>query len=685
MSQLAKRLGLVAAIRRREIGGDPARHATGFEKTLEALGETVPALNLDPAAVHLAAEIAALESDLDEERRIALVLLLLASMVAREQGSTRLPVAGDAGRAALRGIVGALGGGWMDEKGLARALDDIGRVLSPGGADRVIGRGESEYKPLLVLDGFLYQHRMHRAERRLADLVAGLLAGPAELANDRALGEAMDDLLARPVAPDGTTVVLSSGQQAAVRAVATARLTLISGGPGTGKTSIVLAILRLLLRLGIRPEEIALAAPTGKAAYRMVESIRAGLPGIRTPGPADEKLRDVPEASTLHRLLVYSPHADRFRHRRNNPLSQRVVIVDESSMIDLTLMESLAGAIGGNARLVLLGDADQLPSVDAGAVFRDLLKAFEGEGTGDACGGTVRCVRLRQNYRMSPLDAAGSAILSVAERVREKRTQVVGSAEDGLAVRRESADALLFEKVEFLDAAPGRLARVLDRWEAYAFPAGGEWEALAGRVYPLGPAGFEEEAARDLDRLLSHSERSRILCLTRVYETGSERINERLHARAARRAGRSADRLAFLAGEPVIVLRNDYARSLFNGDQGVVVWVSEQGAPRAPRVVFRRDAGFASFHLEMLRAHLDLCYAMTIHKAQGSEFDHVAVILPERDLPLLTREILYTAITRSRRSVILIGRESLLATGIERQMERYSGLSEKILETIARP
>ena len=685
MSALARRLGLVTAIRRREMESDPAHSATGFEKTLAALGETAPALNLDSAAVSLAAEIAALESDLDDEERIALVLILLASMVAREQGSTRLPVAGDAGRAALRGTLGALCAGWMDESGLTRVLGDVGRVLAPGGAGIVIGRDESEYKPLLLLDGFLYQQRMHRAETRLSERVARLLAGPAMLANDRALDEAMDDLLARPVVQGEAPVLLSSGQQAAVRAAATARLTLISGGPGTGKTSIVLAILRLLLRLGLGPGEIALAAPTGKAAYRMVESIRAGLPGIRTPALSDEKLRDVPEARTLHRLLVYSAHADHFRHHRNNPLSQRVVIVDESSMIDLALMESLAGAIGGSARLVLLGDADQLPSVEAGAVFRDLLKAFEGEGTGDPSAGLVRCVRLRENYRMSPRDAAGSAILAVAEGVRDKRSKVVGGAGEGPAIRRESVDALAFEKVEFLDAAPGALTRFLDRWEAETRPPGADLDTLAGRVHPLGPQGFGEEAARDLDGLLSHSERSRILCLTRVFETGSERINERMHARAARRAGRPADRFPFLPGEPVIVLRNDYARSLFNGDQGVVVWVSEEGAPRAPRVVFRRDAGFASFHLEMLRAHLGLCYAMTIHKAQGSEFDRVAVILPERDLPLLTREILYTAITRSRRSVILIGRESLLATGIERRMDRYSGVSEKILDAIARP
>ncbi len=679
MSSLATRMGIVTACRRREIETDPIRPATPFERALEALATSADALNLDSSAVHVAAELAAIEPALDDERRLSLVLLLLASMAAHQEGSTRLEVAGAVGEADLRERLTALAGDVLDAEAMGRAIENAGRFVQEGGADAIIGRSEGEYKPLLLLDGFLYQHRMHRAEVRLAERIAALLRPGEPLGGEGAADGALADLLSNPVVKAGAAVVLSPEQREAVQAVASARLTLISGGPGTGKTSIVLAMLRLLLRLGLGPEEIALAAPTGKAAYRLIESIRGGASGIGRPAAADASLARVPDARTLHRLLGYSPGADRFRHHRNNPLSEKVVIVDESSMVDLALMESLVGAVGRVGRLVLLGDADQLPSVEAGAVFRDLLRAFEAQG---ASGAPMQCVRLRQNYRMRPQDEAGRAILELAGKIRDGGTGVLGTQDDAGAARRAGADGVAFRKVELLEAGPGALGKFLDRWEAEGLAETADAEALAGRVYRLGPDGFEAGSRLDLERLFAHVSRSRILCITRVYETGAERVNERLHARAARRTGRAGDRAAFLPGEPVMVLRNDYSRSLFNGDQGVVVRVSEQGAPPAAMAVFRRDPDFAAFHLEMLRTHLALCHAMTVHKAQGSEFERVGVILPDKDIPLLTREVLYTAVTRARRSVVLVGPEALLARGISRAAQRSSGVAERILAAL---
>ena len=176
---------------------------------------------------------------------------------------------------------------------------------------------------------------------------------------------------------------------------------------------------------------------------------------------------------------------------------------------------------------------------------------------------------------------------------------------------------------------------------------------------------------------------SRILCFTRVLSTGSERINAALHRRRAELAGVASER-EFLPGEPVIVVRNDYERMLFNGDQGVIVRIRRPSGRAAAMAVFKRGGKFDAFHLAALRESLELCYATTIHKAQGSEFDAVAVLLPERDLPILTREALYTAVTRSRRCVVMAGEEELLRTGIARGIERFSGLGEELTRLLTR-
>jgi exodeoxyribonuclease V alpha subunit len=199
------------------------------------------------------------------------------------------------------------------------------------------------------------------------------------------------------------------------------------------------------------------------------------------------------------------------------------------------------------------------------------------------------------------------------------------------------------------------------------------WEA----AFDQHEDGFDDQASAVLERIFDHTAASRILCLTRALSTGSERINVALHRRWAESAGVTSER-EFLPGEPVMVVRNDYERMLFNGDQGVIVRVRRPGARAAAMAVFKRAGKFEAFHLTALRESLELCYATTIHKAQGSEFDAVAVLLPERDLPILTREALYTAVTRSRRCVVMVGDEGLLRTGAARGIERFSGLGEEL-------
>jgi len=420
-------------------------------------------------------------------------------------------------------------------------------------------------------------------------------------------------------------------QAAVVRAALGRRFAVITGGPGTGKTTIVLALVRALLGLGLQPEEIALGAPTGKAANRLEEALRdTGL-----------------AAETLHRRLGYSPHAGTFAFGPHHRLPHRAVIVDEGSMIDLFLMERLAAAVADGALLVLLGDADQLPSVEAGAVFRDL--------------GSL-ALPLTRSFRMDPAQAAGRRLFEAAGAVKRGELPAL----DG----RASAADLAFDGAELVPAAAREA--LLERWYADRIAARPDFAALVAGEYRLGEDGFADEDAVRLDALHRHYQSCRLLCLTRGRPTGVEAVNAWLH----RRHGAGA--AAFGAGEPILMLRNDYDRRLYNGDQGLVVRVREGG--RTPRLMaaFLVGGRWAAWDLDGVRDTIELAFALTVHKAQGSESDEVALLLPDVPIPLLSRELLYTALSRGRRGVVVCGSPAVLAAGVARPLARASGVGEKL-------
>jgi exodeoxyribonuclease V alpha subunit len=392
--------------------------------------------------------------------------------------------------------------------------------------------------------------------------------------------------------------------------------------------------------------------------------------------------KNAPQPATLHRLLGYSHTLRRFRHHQNNPLSESVVIVDEGSMLDLHLMRHLLIALRPGARLIILGDADQLPSVAAGAVFRDLLP-----DPAAAIPEPLRrsCVRLTRSYRTEARDPAGSAILALAGAINSGDDGGFrsGAGDSARVARRTSAEQLQFSAAEWLEDPSGRNGALLDRWYDERVRGDSAIGELAQRVYSESDAGgFDADECGRLRALFSHGASARILCVTRVLDSGAERINARLHRRAAAAAGVTPER-PYLAGEPVIVLRNDYERGLFNGDQGVVLRVRRSGSAPALMAVFPRNDSFVSFSVDALRDDLDLCYAMTVHKAQGSEFDSVVVIMPAEDIPLLSREILYTAVSRAQKSVTIVGGGEIIRAAISRPMVRYCGLREQLASMLA--
>ncbi|MFI5352514.1 MAG: exodeoxyribonuclease V subunit alpha [Candidatus Binatales bacterium] len=683
MSDHGELLGVDTAWRRFEAASGARSHGW-LETRLRGIESRADGVNLAPGCVQLAAEIAALEPDLRDGQRLALILLALVSLAALGEGSTRFPVSGPEAREPMRRMLGALCGE-AEVDAMAVAIEEL---LESGAARGIVGREARDYKPLLYLAPFIYQQRIHSAEAALASRLTALTGRKMSPAIDEGtLRASLSDVLARPSTVGGKALTLSGEQCEAVIAAVGSPFAVISGGPGTGKTSIALAILRVLIRLGLAPQKIALAAPTGKAANRMGECIREGLSQIANRSTTDNALMaDCPAPSTIHRLLDYSPSLGRFRNHRNNPLAASVVIVDEGSMLDLTLMERLLDAISPDAQLTILGDADQLPSVAAGAVFRDLTSTMEDSRSRDP--GAVASVRLSQVYRFDQASPPGRTISLLAQSINRGVADVMAVRGDNgmpAVTRRVSAVEIAFAGAEYLGKSAGAtsefveqdvLQDLLDRWRAEQVRGDEETRELAARTYSISENGFEQAERDRLKRLFTWRAASRILCVTRVFETGADRINQRLHRAAAGEAGASRD--GFNPGEPVMVLRNDYERMLFNGDQGIAVRVRPPEGRPLMMAVFPRGDDFVAFRLDAMRDDLELCYAMTVHKAQGSEFDTVALILPATDIPILTREIVYTAVSRARKSMTIVGDEEILRLGISRKAERYSGLSEQI-------
>lgn len=481
-----------------------------------------------------------------------------------------------------------------------------------------------------------------------------------------------------PRTAQGEPLRLHTRQVAAVLVAAMNRTTVISGGPGTGKTTVVTQYLRLLLRLhsGIGSEHMALAAPTGRAAARLQESIAASL-GAH-PSPIDRPLAQL-RGRTLHSLLGYNGHSGAFLHHAGNPLPYKVVVVDETSMIDLHLFGLFLEALDPQCRLVLLGDRDQLPSVEAGAVLGDLTN----RAYADVSRGTLSKTMLGT---LAPMFAGVSA--------QEDPTLLARSEghpfEDHMVVLTYSHRFAGPIGTLASAIATGDLHRVSDALQDSTGQVGVETDSFAQtlqswaqRHYPpqflqLAENAFCEESHSSMlasdsevwmqaQVLLGMHASNRILAPLRQDPHGLEAINAMVSAIIFGDAS-STDR----AGLPMMVCQNASTLGLFNGDTGVLVQAREglcllvrtaQGIRLVPRAVLPR---------------MESAFAMTVHKSQGSEYDSVLLVLPERDSALLTREILFTAITRTRKTFRLLGvNDDLLGRWLRRTIHRESGLMDE--------
>ncbi len=527
----------------------------------------------DFEAAYLGWEIARSLPGVTGDDRRALALLAAMCVSAMHAGSTRVSLE-DARLARALQAFGA-----VDMTSAVKSIVARGRAALPNDpVTQVLGQAK-ERKPLVVEGAWVYTERMRALEERFCAGVRDRLGRPAGARDARSLGRAVAAVEAGPPP-------LTDEQKRAVGAALGGPLAVITGGPGTGKTTIVVAMLRALAWLGVPMESVALAAPTGKAAQRLQEAISTGL-GSVPRDIAEAGLRSIaPSPQTLHRLLGWSPSSRRFARHENDPLPHRVVVVDEASMVDLAMMDRLLRALRDDARLVLLGDADQLPSVEAGAVFRDL------------CAGTA-AVRLSVNLRVV---REPSALRIVAAARAVNAGTLDASFSEAVTVRR-SVDDVAFQGVEHLSARWADVGEaLLDRWrERLASPDG--FAERVARTYRAVAGVFDEESVAELRKLFDHHARMRLLCATRVrgFATSAETLNDRLLARLSGRAGperwRRPSELA--AGTPVLFERNDYERQLFNGDQGIVVLVDAPGAGSPARMaVFPRGEGYGAIPID---------------------------------------------------------------------------------------
>jgi exodeoxyribonuclease V alpha subunit len=495
-------------------------------------------------------------------------------------------------------------------------------------------------RPLRLVDSALYLDRYWREEREVAaDLLSFSNGAPATV-DEATLADGLTRLF------DGEPE--DSRQRLAAATAVRRRFAVVAGGPGTGKTTTVARIVALLAEqaaaAGDPPPLIALAAPTGKAAARLEEAVHAEAGVVDVVDTVRDQLLDL-HASTLHRLLGWRPGShSRFRHHRTNRLPHDVVIVDETSMVSLSLMARLVESVRPDARLVLVGDPGQLTSIEAGAVLGDIV--------GPAATTVDR-----------PTSSIGEGIV-VLDRVHRYGGGIALLAD---AIRRGDPD----EVMEVLAASPRDVSWIpIDAADADA-------ETLLApvreRAVAAGRAIIEaarEGAARDAIAGLGAF---RVLCAHRRGPEGVAAWTSRIEGWLATEIpGFDPDGPAYV-GRPLLVTENDYELHLYNGDTGVVV----RSAVDYVVASFVRGDALLEFTPSRLGA-IETAFAMTIHKSQGSQFDAAVVLLPAATSRILTRELIYTAATRARAGLILVGTEETLRAAVSRPAARASRLGERL-------
>ncbi|MDY0960857.1 exodeoxyribonuclease V subunit alpha [Massilia sp. CFBP9026] len=531
------------------------------------------------------------------------------------------------------------------------------------GCEQVWDRSELDYDQPLVLDGErLYLRRYWRDETQVARGVRER-AGTAHAVDEALVRDWLDRLFVSQSDGEGP-----DWQKLACAVALRGSVAIITGGPGTGKTYTVARLLALLFATApdADRQRVALAAPTGKAAARLKQSIDKALSELADRVGGDLPLRKLTErmgaARTLHSLLGARPDTRAFRHNRGNPLEVDVLIVDEASMVHLEMMASLLDALPPGATLILLGDKDQLASVEAGAVLGDLCHDAH-LGNYDAA--TVDYIRRASGEAIPDAYHGGGGPLA-QQTVMLRRSRRFGGPIGQLALAVNAGDEA---RVEEVLRADGDEVRWIDHaQQAHVLQLAQAGYAPYLELLRAGPQGEHEDWVR---QVLQRFEAFRILCAVREGEWGVSGLNEAIERRLAVQ-GLLRHGAEWYAGRPVMVTRNDYATGVFNGDIGVTL--PDPARPGAPRVYFLEGDAVRSVLASRLR-NVETAFAMTVHKSQGSEFRHTVLALPRESNAVLTRELVYTGITRASKVFTLVTPNgAVLREAIASRTYRTSGL-----------
>lgn len=517
-------------------------------------------------------------------------------------------------------------------------VDEWVRSLGTSEAVLLVGDDDSDWRRPLIFDGtnlylnryWHYEQQVAASIRTRANLPSVILNSPAEL-----------DALLVDLSNTGAHVINTSQLEAVKRAL-TKRLSVIAGGPGTGKTYTIAQILTCLAQIDLkreRPLRIGLCAPTGKAAARMSESIALVFAEL-SPTQFRPRFVERLQGSTIQRMLG-STSDGRFRFNESNVLPYDVLIVDEGSMISLPLMNNLLKAVRPEASLVIVGDPNQLTSIEAGAVLGDIVAAASPIGASSSAvpaplEGVVSTLSTMHRF------SSDSSIASCAELIRK------GDATSVLALLHDGAGGAL----HYIDPTDKRSIDQLIEHSA----------EQAKKVI---------EATLDGDPLqgLSLLSTSKVLCATRRGDFGSHQWSSAIEHMTARLLPTTNTRQRWYSGKPLIATKNDYANDIFNGEVGIIADHDGQ-----QQVAMRNGEEIRWFSLSQW-AEADPWWTMTIHRSQGSEFDEVVIVLPEVPMPLLTRELFYTAITRAKLQITVIANDEVIRSTVERRIGRSTGLT----------
>jgi exodeoxyribonuclease V alpha subunit len=549
-------------------------------------------------------------------------------------------------------------------------------------------------RPLVLVGQRLYLRRYWNYECSIAQaLSARLSVAPVTPDN---LASRLDELF--PANSEAERAQGSNWQKIACALAARGNFSVITGGPGTGKTTSVVRLLGLLQNPAVesgKPLRIRLAAPTGKAAARLSESIGKEVRAL----PVSDAVRaEIPtDVSTLHRLLGSRPNSRNFIHQRDKPLELDVLVVDEASMIDLEMMACVLDALPQAARLILLGDKDQLASVEAGSVMGDLCREAEkgdynaqtaqwlsnhsgealldpelqmAEGAGAPL--AQQTVMLRRSWRFDPQKGIGRLAKLINKKQAVEARHVLAQPSEqlfNLLVRGEQDAALSDLAIDGNRNAPG-YRHYLEQLRDLRPAADTQWDSKLWAGWAC--------------KVLSAFDQFRLLCALRRGPWGVEGLNQRVATQLRRRGLLDSDH-GWYEGRPVLVTRNDYSLNLMNGDIGIALWVPGPDGALALRVAFPRNdgSGGVRFVMPSRLVEVETVFAMTVHKSQGSEFSHTALVLPDALNPVLTKELLYTAITRAREWFSLAETNpGVFEVAVGRNVQRTSGLALQLHEAL---